>query len=319
MTTTKDLNNLIANLQSTDPKIREKTIFSLAEFDSENIIDILLNQLNDPVSEVQKAVVCVLGETKSEKTIPPLISFLENDNYELRWEAAQALAEMKPSPEIIAHLIVQLEKETVGNVKVSIIRALGTLAPNSQVIIKPLLQCLNDKNKAVQLEANCVLMDNSLVAQLLEEAQSVAVNEQKTSPSHLERVLKILKTRTNSLIDSVETTFKIFNQNANLGFSPMGGNDTSEQLASSPPITINEEDYQLKIKVDNDSYQFSLSHAEKGYVVPKDFKLTVTTLLNKQTTEYEAEYLDGLLTLSIPLQEYDEVIWQTQPLPDNLN
>jgi len=150
-----EMETLIENLESSDPEIQELAAIQLGIFGKGNnklVENYLLQALDNSRDKyVKKSLICALGKIKSQRAVPALKQLLENDNFDVRWVAAEALEEIADRDSIPA-LINCLEKENRSQIKESILRTLGKF--NTKEILLALSQAVTSTKEQTMKESN---------------------------------------------------------------------------------------------------------------------------------------------------------------------
>ncbi len=108
-----EINTLIDDLSSSQLTTRHQANSSLSSI-GEQAIPYLLPLLKfSPSKDTRKEAVKVLGNIKSFESIEPLIHALQDENYEVRWDAAESLINI--GADSLRPLIKQLEKHFDSN------------------------------------------------------------------------------------------------------------------------------------------------------------------------------------------------------------
>ncbi|MBI2608325.1 MAG: HEAT repeat domain-containing protein [Deltaproteobacteria bacterium] len=132
-------------------------------------VDELIKQLNSPDPKVRETAAWDLAFTQPlpEKSAYPLIQIFKNDNNpKVRIAAASALAYLKSTAqETIPLFMKTLKEETHDEVRASAAQALGYLGPVAKDAIPLLIITLNDKNKQVRKNAAYALGNMGALAQ----------------------------------------------------------------------------------------------------------------------------------------------------------
>ena len=91
----------------------------------------------------------VIGQTSSSEEIDQFVKDLQNESWQIRWDAAAALGETK-DPRGIDPLVTALKDEN-SYVRMTAARSLGMI--NDPRVIDPLIQALQDESHGVQKNA----------------------------------------------------------------------------------------------------------------------------------------------------------------------
>jgi len=91
----------------------------------------------------------VIGQTGSSEEVDQFVEDLQNESWQIRWDAAAALGETK-DPRGIDPLITALKDEN-SYVRMTAARSLGMI--NDPRVIAPLIQALRDESHGVQKNA----------------------------------------------------------------------------------------------------------------------------------------------------------------------
>jgi HEAT repeat protein len=86
---------LIRAASSSDVRLAEQAVHSLAEIKDPATVDVMIGVLSHPNRELRLNAVQALGEMRSKKAVPGLIRALKDSDPEVRKAAAEALGELK--------------------------------------------------------------------------------------------------------------------------------------------------------------------------------------------------------------------------------
>ncbi|MGB0385250.1 MAG: HEAT repeat domain-containing protein [Ardenticatenaceae bacterium] len=101
----RNFNEILKNLHSRDPNVRESALDEVGTLNPENALEIILPFLSDPDPEVRSTAACNLGEIDNQKAIPHLIETVRQDDNEwVRYHALESLSEYH-SPQILSSLL----------------------------------------------------------------------------------------------------------------------------------------------------------------------------------------------------------------------
>ncbi len=105
------LNTALAELDHSDPDIRELALDTIGTLNPQNAFAIIAPFVSVPDPEIRETADCNLGDIQDDRSIPVLISLAENDPIEtVRAEALQALANYQ-SPKILQCLIDEINRK----------------------------------------------------------------------------------------------------------------------------------------------------------------------------------------------------------------
>lgn len=99
----------------------------------------------------------VAGQADSSDEVDQIINNLQNDSWQVRWDAAAALGETK-DPRGIGPLSTALNDEN-SYVRMTAARSLGMI--DDPRVIEPLIQALGDKSQGVQKNALLALKERT--------------------------------------------------------------------------------------------------------------------------------------------------------------
>jgi len=134
---------LVSNLKDEDWHMRSSAAFLLSRIGDGQSVFPLITALNDEVVEVRWDVVNALGNLKNENAVPSLIEILRNDKAaNVRWCAAFALGEIRNN-QAVQPLIGALADENKG-VQTHAAEALGKIRDIRAV--DPLIPLLKDED-----------------------------------------------------------------------------------------------------------------------------------------------------------------------------
>lgn len=154
--------SLIKDLENPDEEIQEIAALQLGlrGFDSKKAEIALIDKLDNSNGDLKTTIICSLGNLKSKQAIPKLVGLLNSSNKEVRWTTVEALAEIG-DPIVIDELVNCLENESVSNVKVAIIKAIGQFKVIDQFKDKKVISILEkyarDKNDYLYIYAENIL------------------------------------------------------------------------------------------------------------------------------------------------------------------
>lgn len=127
---------------------------ALASFHTPVVAQTFRQAIEDPTLKwLRSAVTYALGQWKHEQAIPLLLTALVDEDRQVRWRAAEALAK-QPDTRAIPQLLVALKDEQIA-VRCRAIEALGKTG--EECVIAPLLKQLADKEKLVRVAAATAL------------------------------------------------------------------------------------------------------------------------------------------------------------------
>jgi HEAT repeat protein len=163
----KDVNGLMKALSfENDESIRRDAAFALGKISDSSTVDPIINELNYEKNNVINSSVNDVGES----TIEQLINSLNNENIDVRKNAASAL--IKIGEPAVDMLINALENEN-WRVRWHTAEILGEIKDDRAV--KPLINALKDENNGV--------ISNSIIAlcEIGEPAVKILINALKSS------------------------------------------------------------------------------------------------------------------------------------------
>jgi HEAT repeat protein len=106
-----EIQTLIAELQNSNPDIRELALDKIGTLNPDNALEIILPFLSDPNPEVRGTAACNLGDINNSHSVPHLIKLARIDSEEkVRSEALSALENYR-DPEILKCLIDEVYQE----------------------------------------------------------------------------------------------------------------------------------------------------------------------------------------------------------------
>ena len=153
--------------EAADPHIRGFSLFMLGELKDEKLIDLFEERLRDPDKRVRKQAAAAIAAV-GEPALPRLISLLHDDDWVVRYRAAEALCIMK-NPGSIPSLVEALsdEKDHVRYMAAKAIRELKAVEARDRLIA-----ALSDENEFVRAMAAKALasIGGGDIGDLLEKA-----------------------------------------------------------------------------------------------------------------------------------------------------
>lgn len=127
---------------------------ALASFHTSVIAQTFRQVIEDPtLTWLRSAVAFALGQWNREQAVPLLLRALTDEDRQVRWRAAEALAK-QPDERAIPSLLATLNDEYIA-VRCRAIEALGKTG--DECVIEPLLRQLTDKEKQVRIAATAAL------------------------------------------------------------------------------------------------------------------------------------------------------------------
>jgi len=107
----QEIETILQDLNNSDPDVRESALDRIGIAKPDNALELIVPFLADPDAEVRETAACNLGIISDPRAIPSLIEAVNNDSSEkVRAEAIASLSTYR-SPEILATLIAEVQRE----------------------------------------------------------------------------------------------------------------------------------------------------------------------------------------------------------------
>ena len=234
-----------------------------------------------------------LGE--NDEVIGELLTQLQDENSDVRSNAAFALVNLKNSSETVINSVLALLQDENSNVRSSVAIALGMLENSSEKVINSLLAVLQDENSSVRRNAARALGDlenssetliNSLLAVLQDENSDVRSNAAS--------VLGMLENSSEKVINSLLAMLQDENSNVRSNAAEALGNlkNSSEKVINNLLELLQDQD----IFVSLSTYNTLKELGKKSH----DILPTIIQWMEQhQDSEYIGRYIDVLWSLVV--------------------
>lgn len=141
-----EIEMLYQKLRDSERRVRIETGYKLLTLEKPPI-SWLIDELKDKDWHMRSSAAFLLANIGNAQSVIPLISALDDENDEVRWDSTNALGRLKDK-RAAPKLIEVLRNDKVDNVRWSAATALGEIG--DQQAVEPLIHALADESKGVQ-------------------------------------------------------------------------------------------------------------------------------------------------------------------------
>lgn len=142
---------------ATDPadtiEVRRRAIEALGAISAPFVADLISAAYDDPNPKSRASALYAMGRSCDERWLSTIVRELENENAEIRYEAARAAGELENTQAVVP-LITLLDDPDL-EVRLAVIGALGSIGGN--VARQALLRCAQNENSAIHAAALAAL------------------------------------------------------------------------------------------------------------------------------------------------------------------
>jgi HEAT repeat protein len=142
------IDQAMAALNGVNADMRKDALYTLAQANSFEAQEALIEALAHPVADVREVAATVLGERHCQDAVPRLIELLFDDHQDVRMAAIASLVDIRDARTLPAFLEILSSKETWETEKVSIVDALSFFGDTSVV---PALLALYGRSRKEQV------------------------------------------------------------------------------------------------------------------------------------------------------------------------
>ncbi len=147
-----NLNYFIQALNDDNKDIRLNSVSILGNSKSETVVEPLIKLLNDKDSDIRASAIGALGEIGNKKAIEPIRNMLNDENYRVIREAMRVLGDFKDAKSVDA--IINIMEDKYKYVKFNTELALSKIG---EPAVDPLIKNLKNKNTRIR-EASAIAL-----------------------------------------------------------------------------------------------------------------------------------------------------------------
>jgi hypothetical protein len=314
-----NLDFLLQKLNHSDPDTQEEAALEIAKIGQNNQVlsSALLNHLQTNNPSFKGAIIYSLGELGSNEAIPALMELLDSSDEEIRWATVEALEKIG-SNEIVPKIIACLEKESVPDIRGALVRTLGNFYTEETLLtLYKYAECDDD-----------TFVRRSASKSLQKIARAYGITDTTG-----EKVWFYVRERLDSLVSGVaeelrnawEPVYSPKGGAVAMGFAiPMVGAFAGNQLmfrGFKKHLTIEGEPYELTIRCRDratNTWDFFLEPSHPWQSIPEGYQLRLLTESLEIFAEEETEEDEKILSIeNLQLQSGQQLIWETEPKPDD--